>query len=373
MALLPTSPLFQALRPFHPAQFPYLRFVLTLALGGLSGFVFQKLNVPLPWMLGPMCVITLAVLMHLPVSAPAVVRAPMTGLIGVMLGTSFSPGLLAQLPQWSLTLALQVVLLVLLAIIGVWYYRVVARLDPVTAFYSGMPGGMLEMSMTGEDQGGDGQTIILIHSARVLMIVATVPFIVQFVEGVNLGPRQASALSVSDAPVATFLWLSLLAVIGAVIGKRLRLPAHNLFGPMFLSIAVHVTGLTDFVMPREIVVGAQIMLGCVTGCRFLGYSKRQILRILLLSAGATLLLLMVTLLFCFGLSKWPGVGLSASLLALAPAGISEMSLIAVALHMDVAFVIVHQLMRILIVASSAALAFRWLGWPTNPPAPPPAP
>ena len=353
--------LLKVLQPFHPARFPYLRFGLTVLVGCVSGYVFQKLNIPLPWLLGPMCVITVAVLFHAPVSAPAVVRPPVTAMLGVMLGTTFSPALLAQIPQWSLTLALQLALLVVFSIVSVWYYRVIAGLDPVTAYYSGMPGGMMEMSMAGEEEGGDGQAIILIHSARVLIIVGIVPFIVQFIEGVNLGPRQASNLSVSDAPFATFLWLAVLAVIGSKLGEWLRIPVHHLFGPMFLSILVHGTGMTDFVMPREIVIAAQIMLGCVTGCRFIGFDKREILRILAYSIGATTMLLLLTVIACYGLSLWPGVGLTASLLALAPAGIAEMSLVAVALHVDVAFVLVHQLARIVIVASVAAPVRKWLG------------
>lgn len=355
------------LRPLSPTHFPYARFGLTLLVGVVAGWVFQMLSIPLPWMLGPMCACTLCVLINMPVAAPPVIRPPTTAMIGVMLGASFSPALLAQLPKWAATLVLQLVLLAILAVVGIWYYRKIAKLDPVTAFYSGMPGGMMEMSLIGEERGGDGQTIILIHSARVLTIVATVPFLVQFLEHVQLGPRQASPVSVVDAPWTTFAWLIGLAIFGSFLGKWLRLPARALFGPMFASVLAHATGLTDFLMPREIVVGAQVLLGCVVGCRFTGYNKREIIRILGLSVGATAIMLAITVAFCAGVSHFIDVSLSRALLAYAPAGIAEMSLVAMALNFDVAFILVHQLARIMIVAAGAAPIHDMTGWKETPP------
>ena len=342
-------------RPFHPRQFPYLRFGATVALGLAAGWLFVQFNIPLPWMLGPLVATTLAALMHIPVSAPAVVRPPMSNMIGVMLGAGFTPDMLSKAPQWLGTLAIQVVLMVLLAVIGSQFYRRAGKLDPVTALYAGMPGGLMEMSMLAEEKGGDGQVVALIHSARILFIVMTVPFIVQWLEHVQLGPRQASNLSVMDAPATTFLWIVALAVAGNIVGRLLRLPIAPLFGPMFLSMAVHGFGITDFIMPREIVIVAQIVFGCIIGCRFSGYATREIIRILIMSLGATVLLLIVTLAFCYAAWAMLGLPLSQLLLAYAPAGIAEMSLIALALHFDTAFVMTHQLVRLLLVGSSGGL------------------
>ena len=351
-----------SLNQFRPAHFPYARVGLTIALSIGAGWLFQRLNVPLPWMLGPMSICMLAVLLNVPVSAPSALRPPTTAIIGVMLGASFSPGIMAQMPKWAVTLALQTVLLVLLALVSLWFYKRVAKLDPITAYYAAMPGGMVEMSMIGEDRGGDGQAIILIHSARVMTLIATIPFLVQAIEHVSLGPRQASSLSVMDAPWQTFAWLIGTAVVGAFLGRWSGLPARYLFGPMFASIAVHVSGLTDFVMPREVVIGAQVMLGATTGCRFLGYDRRAILRILAQSIGATSLVIAVTFLFCLGLTRFVDIRLSQLLLALSPGGMSEMSLIAMALQFDIAFIIVHQLVRIATVAFCAPPLHRLLGW-----------
>ncbi|MFM7446089.1 MAG: AbrB family transcriptional regulator, partial [Tabrizicola sp.] len=55
-----------------------------------------------------------------------------------------------------------------------------------------------------------------------------------------------------------------------------------------------------------------------------------------------------------------GIDLYQALLALAPGGLTEMGLIALAIHADVAFVALHHVARILVVLVLAPLAARFL-------------
>src|SRR4051812_49597262 len=74
-----------------PSRFPYRRFIAALMLGAAGGWTFAYLRLPLPWMLGPMTVCTVAALFRAPIAAPAVVRPPMTMVIGVLLGAGVTP------------------------------------------------------------------------------------------------------------------------------------------------------------------------------------------------------------------------------------------------------------------------------------------
>ncbi len=84
----------------HPSRFPYLRFALALLLGLCGGLVFKALNLPLPFMLGAMTVCTAAAILRAPIAAPAVIRPPMSAVIGVMLGSGFAPGVFGQVIHW---------------------------------------------------------------------------------------------------------------------------------------------------------------------------------------------------------------------------------------------------------------------------------
>lgn len=340
-----------------PGRFPYRRFMFALLLGGLGGWLFVQARLPLPWMLGSMVFCTTAALLRLPVAAPPVIRPPMTMVIGVMLGASFRPSVIAQIPNWLPTIAGLVLFMCACAVCCVGYFRRFAGFDPVTAFFAGMPGGLVEMVTVGEEKGGDARIIALIHSARILLVVMTLPFIVQWLGGVPLGGTRVAGPSISQTPL--FAELSLLAcgLAGIVVGHWLRLPAKFLLGPMLVSALVHMLGFSDSAPPFEIVNAAQLVLGVTVGCRFIGTPPRVILRVLALSVGSTAMLLALTLAFAWLVALVSTHGHVPLILAYSPGGLPEMSLIALALHTDVAFVAAHHIIRVFLVMVCAGPLF----------------
>ena len=187
-----------------------------------------------------------------PIAAPAVVRPPMSAVIGVLLGAAFTPDVVGRVGEWGIAILGLAGFVAASGLAVVVYFRKVARFDPVTAYFSGMPGGLVEMVIVGEEKGGDARTIALIHSARILLVVMTLPFLVQWVEGVALGARPPAGPSIWDAPLSAEAWILVCGIVGAFLGHVLRLPAKVLLGPMLVSAAVHVTGISDFEPPVEI-------------------------------------------------------------------------------------------------------------------------
>ncbi len=351
------SDLASGLRALGPRRFPYARFGLALALGGLGGWLFLQARLPLPWMLGSMVFCTVAALLRAPIAAPNVIRPPMTVVIGVMLGAGFRPDLIAQLPNWLPTLLGLVLFMAACGLVCVTYFRRVAGFDPVTAFFAGMPGGLVEMVLLGEEKGGDARIIALIHSARVLLVVMTLPFIVQAIGGVSLGAVRSAGPSLAQVPLQSELWLVGCGLAGIVVAHWLRLPSKYLLGPMLVSAVVHVLGFSDSAPPFEVVNAAQLILGVTVGCRFIGTPPRVILRVLLLSIGSTVALLSLTLGFAWAVAQVSTYGHIPLILAYSPGGLAEMSLIALALHTEVAFVAAHHIVRIFLVMVGAGPLF----------------
>jgi membrane AbrB-like protein len=338
---------------FAPKRFPYLRFLAALAAGWCGGYVFSILGMPLPWMLGSMTVLTIGAVLGLPFAAPSVIRPPMTAIIGVMLGSSFAPDVLMQMAAWLLTIAGLPVSGFVAGLVCVTYLHRDAGFDRTTAYFAGMPGGLIEMIELGEARGADFKAVALLHSARILLIVFTLPFLVQWLEGVSIGDRSGLGTSVFDEPAGNLLLLAVCAFVGAVVGKRLNLPGAYLVGPMLASALLHVTGATDFVPPREIVNGAQLVLGTVLGCRFVGTASATILRYLGIAVGSTAILVAVTLASAWAVAAISGYGIVPLILAYSPGGLAEMSLVALAIQTEVAFVAAHHVIRILMVMVSA--------------------
>lgn len=348
------------LEKLHPVRFSYPKLALALAIGSAGGWVFTRLGLPLPWMLGSMTACTLASLFNAPLVGPGPIRVAMMAVIGVLLGSAVTPGLLGQIGLW---LPVVIGLLLFMAAAGfccVVYFRRVGGFDPTTAFFAGMPGGLVEMIAFGEERGGDARRIGLIHSARILLVVITLPFLVGLVEGTSLGARRPAGPSVFDAALLADLWLLASIAAGVLIGHVLRLPAKLLTGPMLASGFVHLMGWSDFVPPSEMVVVAQIVLGTGIGTSFAGVGAAAIGRIMLLSLGSTLILLVLTVSFATAMSRLTGFSPVTLMLAYSPGGLAEMSLIALALHLDVALVAALHMVRILVVMLSASAIFEWV-------------
>jgi membrane AbrB-like protein len=346
-------------------QAAILRFLAALGIGAAGGVFFRAIGAPLPWVLGSMAACAAASIAGLPVAASSAARRPMAAVIGVVLGSSFRPDLLAQAREWIVPLLLLPLFLASAAFVCVTYFRRVAKFDPVTAYFAGMPGGIAEMVVMGSERGADERTVGLIHGARIFLVVFTLPFLIRLVATPVATPAVAPVTQGNVADLPLLGWSVGCVVAGLAIGRGLRLPAWHLVGPLAVSALVHATGIADFRIPAWALAAAQVGLGATIGCRFVGLTMRALLRTLLLAAGSTVLLLAITVAWATGIAAATGIDPVLLVLAYSPGGLAEMSMVALSLALEPAFVIVHHLTRVVLVLIGAPFAFR-----PPPPAPP---
>jgi uncharacterized protein len=335
-----------------------LRVVLTLLLGAAGGAVCWHWNTPLPWMIGAMTVTTIAALAGLPVRSYQTFRTVMVGLLGVLLGSSFTPALLDQLMLWPVTLAGLLVYSAVTQVAGLVYFKRAAGVDNATAFFSASPGGLNEMTIMGGQMGGDERTIVLTHAIRILLVVFVIPIWFRLFADYNPAARAASDVALISVPLLEMLKLAACGMVGAYVGIRLRLPAATMFGPMIASAIVHMTGLTSARPPVELVSAAQVVMGVAVGCRFAGTRLGEVWRIVLHAAVFAAILLALAVVSAAILHALTGLPTTGLVLAYAPGGVTEMSLVALALAVDVAFVATHHAVRLFIVLIAAPIAFR---------------
>jgi uncharacterized protein len=331
-----------------------------LALGVAGGSLFNALDLPLPWMLGALTCNTVAALSGLRPEVPAPLRSTMIGVLGLMLGSAFSPQLLGHIGRWSDSLA---VLLAAMAATGLLvgaYLKRAARMDRVTAFFAAAPGGINEMVITGGSLGGDERTIALSHSLRILLIVFTVPFGYRLIAHVHSVPMAQSMGRLMDLGGGDALAMVASGLLGAAAARLLRLPAWMLTGPMLASAGLHLAGLTAFRPPAELVVLAQVVTGAAIGCRFRGLSLAELAVMAKPALGATAIMLALSAGAAAGLAAVSELTFAGLLLAFVPGGIAEMCLVALALGQDVAFVSTHHVVRVVLVIMIAPPIFKLL-------------
>ncbi|MCR9071291.1 MAG: AbrB family transcriptional regulator [Alphaproteobacteria bacterium] len=331
---------------------------LALAIGTAGGLLFAWAQLPLPWMMGAMVATTIASVAGANIRIEYRLRMSMIAILGVMLGSAFSPDLIDRAGEWAVSIAGLLVYAVTAGALVTWYFRKVGGYDPVTSYFASSPGGLNEMVLVGRAMGGDDRVIALTHSARILLVVMTIPFVFRiFADYTPSGTLLPPGAGLDLAPVDWAL-LAGCAVVGAIVGKLLRIPAAFLVGPMAVSGVIHLAGFTEASPPSLLVACAQVVMGSGIGCRFAGTPVREIARIVKISIGSTAILMVSGVLFGLALESLTGVPWFILVLAYAPGGLAEMSLIALALGRDVAFVATHHIFRIGFIVILAPAAFR---------------
>jgi membrane AbrB-like protein len=331
---------------------------LTLLLGAVGGALFDWLTMPLAWLIGAMVVVTIAALAGAPLKPPGRLRNLMIGVLGIMLGSAFTPDILDNAGQWwQSLLTLMIFVVVLACAVAVFLHRV-ARFDPVTAYFSAAPGSFATMVLMGVEMGGDERNISLIHAIRIMLTVLMIPLWFRFYHGYVPGGEGglAGLGSITDFPLREFVILAACA-LGYPLAKLVRLPAAALLGPMFLSALVHLTGVTSAKPPSEIVNLSQLVIGTGLGCRFVGLHVRRVMGTMMLSVGVTLFMLALAASFAFALEYFTGLPFAALWLAFAPGGLAEMTLISLAMNIDTAFVSTHHLIRMMFLVFVTPLVF----------------
>lgn len=309
-----------------------------------------------------MFVVMIVALLGANLKAPAQLRGVMVPILGVMLGSGFSPAVFSKGADWGVTFVILPVFIVTAFGAAYMIYRRIGRYDPVTAFYSSAPGGVNDMIILGAEAGGDERRIAMAHAGRIFVVVTLVVFFYSFVLNVETSRDARAFVTFADVGLRDLAILTACAVAGALLGPKIGLPAPVILGPMILSAIVHLVGITDAPPPTIAVNATQLVMGTVIGCRFAGAAPRAVMKDLglsLLVAGAMLLIAAPV---AFSITSLTGIDIRETFLSFSPGGLPEMSLLALSLDADVAYIATVHILRIVLVIALAPVFFRLIRW-----------
>ncbi len=334
--------------------------VLAIAIGGVGGFIFNWLKMPLAWMLGSCLFTTVAAFAGLRIGMRVQLRQGMIIILGVLLGSGFSPDLVQRLGQWAMSLGIVSLMTLTGATISYLWFRRFTDWNRPTCYFAAMPGGLNDMTLLGGAMGGQERAIALAHALRILTVVMTIPVWYRLVNG-----AQTSVLTMVHGPTGNdwkdYAVLIACGLIGAAVGRLLRLPAAFMMGPMIMSAIAHLSGLTGSKPPGELVAAAQVVVGAGIGCRFVGAAIDKLHKEMAASIGAALILIGCAVVFAKISVAITGLNLDATVLSYAPGGFAEMSLIGLALGIEIAMVATHHLFRLFLILLTSPIVFRvWL-------------
>lgn len=328
----------------------------TVGYAILGTGVFLALGLPLPFLFGPMSACLLAALLSAPLEGFGQVSVAARTILGVAVGASITPELFAELPKMAASIALIPFFIILIALIGVPFFRKVWGFDTTTAFYAAMPGGLQDMIIFGSEAGANPRTLSLIHGSRVLIIVTLAPLILTMFYDAEL--TNPIGQPVSDLPVKELALMVIASFVGWKGGERIGLFGAAIIGPLILTAVLSLGDLIHTRPPREAILFAQFFIGSEIGVKFAGITWLELRRVV--TAGFAYVVLLAVLAAVFtALVTGLGIGKPIeTFLAFAPGGQVEMAVLAIVSGADLGFVVAHHMTRIILVIIGAPIAAR---------------
>lgn len=323
-----------------------------IALTGVA--LFKALALPLPWLLGPIFACLSAALIGVPMGGIKWLNSSMRTILGVAVGATLTPAVLATFPAMWPTLLLMPVMVLCIGMIGVPFFQRICGFDFPTAYYSTMPGGLQDMIIFGEEAGGNVRAISLIHATRITVIVVALPFLLIGIWDADLSnPPGAPA---RDLPLHEMIIMVFCAFVGWYLAQRVGLFGASILGPLILTGAITIAGGLENRPPAEAIWAAQFFIGMSVGAKYAGITVGEVKRDLAAGLGFCLILIVLTLIFVeaiYVLGLAPGME---ALLAFAPGGQAELTVLALIVGADVAFVVAHHVLRMVAVILGAPVA-----------------
>lgn len=326
---------------------------ITFLLAACGVAVFWALSLPLPFLFGPLAACLFAAFAGLPLRGFGPVSVAARTIIGVAIGASITPSVLAQLPQIGGSVALIPIVIIISGLIGVPFFHRVWGYDRATAYYAAMPGGLQDMVIFGQEAGGDPRALSLIHATRVLLVITIAPVLLVHLYGVSLS--NPIGIPARDVPLSETALMVLAAVAGWRIAAQIGMFGAAILGPMIAAAALSLTGLLHMRPPAEAIYLAQFLIGTGIGVHYRGITWREFRQIVLSAIVFVLILGALAAFLSWEIPRLTGIGPVEAFLSFAPGGQAEMTLLAIVAGADLGVIIAHHVVRIVVVITCAPI------------------
>jgi membrane AbrB-like protein len=341
-----------------------VRNAATLALALAAALFCVWLRTPIPWMIGPLLVTSIASILGAPTRSWPPMRNTAQWVIGVALGLYFTPQVTALVAGiwWAILLAI-VWALGLGWAFGAWLHRghahamnVGPREARATSYFAGAIGGASEMTLLAEREGARSDLVAAAHSVRLVIVTLLIPFTFSSIglHGVDAtlpGPKFFDLRGLALLGIAT--------AAGAWLMQKLGRANPWFMGALLVAMGLTMAGIELSAVPTWLSNAAQLVIGVSLGVRFqreflsaaprwLGWVAVGTVGMVLLCAG-----------FAFLLAWATGLNAGTLILGTSPGGIAEMAITAKALQLGVPVVTAFQVCRLVAVLVLVEPLYRW--------------
>ena len=309
--------------------------------------------------------IAMALLTLGPAGVPRKLGLAAQGTLGVYIGTMVQDDALSALgDDWLIVLGIAVSTLLLSVAAGA-LLGLRRDVSPLTGSLSLVAGGASGLVAIARELGGDDRVVAVLQYLRVGLVTASMPVVVTLIYHADRSrPDSAGAGQDPVAPwYVSVAMLIGLVLVGSTLGRLIRLPGAGLLGPLALTVALEVSGLSfGLSVPELLVQAGYVLIGWQAGLAFTRESLRAVGRLLPTAVALIGALGAATAGLGVLLSHVADLTLLEGYLATSPGGVYAVLATAVETGSNVTFIIAAQVVRILLMLFAAPLLARVVVW-----------
>lgn len=284
----------------------------------------------------------LAVLFGVKLNMPNRLRNAAFIVLGVQIGSSVTMETLATAARWPLSLAMLAVTVTLVTTACYLFYRRLRGWPKADALFSSLPGALGLVVALADDEKADMRRVIIAQSIRLFFLVAALPLVIN-----SLSPSSTTSVVQSNR-----IWWEIVLVVAAsaavaLLLERWRVPAGLFVGSILTAALFYVGGIAHGALPAPVLILANIILGTSLASRFQDFTMGELLNALGDGLAGFAIALTISVIGAFAASFIADLPFAQTLIAFSPGGLDAMMVIALALHLDPAYVGAHQLARYL--------------------------
>jgi len=319
-----------------------LKLLIGLIASVIGALIAEKLNIPLPWTLGPLLIIAALRLFSIPVRSSVLLRNTGQWVIGLTLGLYFTPKVVGVISNHWFAMFAGLLFALLLGLYGTFLLSRFGKVDIKTAWFSSAIGGANEMAVLAEKFGVRADLVASAHTIRVVLVVLAIPFACEIF---NVNGIENSLSDLRDFQYIGLIQIAVLTGLGGLVAHYFGISNAWVLGPMFVAMGFTIAQVHFSSVPSELSKAAQLLIGLSLGDKFRpGFFKTSPI---FLSGVVIFSISAMFFAFCFALVLAYATDLEFSTLfvSVAPGGIAEMAITAKVLQLGVPFVTAFQVSR----------------------------
>ena len=338
-------------------------FILMLVCAVIGGLIGLKLKLPAGAMVGAMIGVAIFTVVTDQQVTPKWFKVAAQMVSGGYIGTTMTREGLAQMKRLAKAAAVLLAGMLMVNLLAGTVLYLTSPLDLCTALFATAPGGLTDMTIISDDMGADSPVVSVFQVCRMSAAILLFPQIIPRIGKVKPVGEKTAKKKKAKGPMTKEQYVNLfktllVAFVSGLLGYLSGISGGTM---IFSVIGVAFTKIRFNVgyIPLNVKRGAQMLSGAFVGAKITIATVRMII-----SMWYNVLLMLVILVpacLCVGwllLHKLMKIDLVASLFCAAPAGVSDMALIASDLGVEGPEVAVLQIIRMLGVIAFFPTVFK---------------